>query len=110
MKQPNVVFIVLDTVRADHLSCYGYRRETTPNIDAFAAGSRVYKNALSPSCWTLPSHASFFTGLSCSAHGTSTVHRALDPRFETLAEQLQANGYQTVGLASNGILSRQLGV
>ena len=109
LKQPNVVFIVMDTVRADHLSCYGYRRETTPNIDAFAAGSRLYRNTLSPSCWTLPSHASFFTGLSCSAHGTSTVHTTLDPRFETLAGQLQANGYQTVGLTSNGVLSPRLG-
>ncbi len=109
LKQPNVVFIVLDTVRADHLSCYGYRRETTPNIDAFAAGCRVYRNVLSPDSFTLPSHVSFFTGLSCSAHGTSTLHRGLDPRFETLADQLSANGYQTVGLASNGCLSRGLG-
>ncbi len=109
LDRPNVVFIVLDTVRADHLSCYGYRRETTPKIDAFAAGARVYKNALSPSCFTGPTHASFFTGLSCSAHGTSSVHPTLDSRFETLAEQLQAKGYQTVGLASNGMLNRRFG-
>ena len=109
LKQPNVVLIVMDTVRADHLSCYGYHRETTPNIDAFAAGSRLYRNTLSPSCWTLPSHASLFTGLSCSAHGTKMLHTTLDPRFETLAGQLDANGYQTVGLTSNGVLSPRLG-
>ena len=108
-KQPNVILIVLDTVRADHLSCYGYHRDTTPNIDAFAAGGRLYKNVLSPSCWTLPAHASLFTGLSCSAHGAKMLHRRLDPRFETLAEQLKANGYQTVGLSSNTILGGNLG-
>jgi arylsulfatase A-like enzyme len=91
----------MDTVRADHLSCYGYHRETTPNLDAFAASARLYKNALSPSCYTLPSHASFFTGLSLSAHGTDWLHRYLDERIGTLAEQLQAAGYQTVAVSAN---------
>ena len=83
MKQPNIVLIVLDTVRVDHLSCYGYRRETTPNLDAFAAGARMYKNVLSPSCYTLPSHASMFTGLSSGAPA-NWLHRSLDQRFTTL--------------------------
>ena len=75
----------MDTVRVDHLSCYGYRRETTPNLDAFAAEARMYTNVLSPSPWTLPSHASMFTGLSCSTHGLSWLHLKLAPQFPTLA-------------------------
>ena len=102
-KRPNVVLIVLDTERADHCSCYGYHRQTTPNLDAFAAGARVYKNVLAPSCFTMTCHASLFTGLSTSAHGTDWFHWYMDDAFETLAQQLAANGYQTVGLASNSV-------
>ncbi|MFC1596976.1 sulfatase [Planctomycetota bacterium] len=110
-KRPNVVLIVLDTVRADHLSCYGYHRQTTPNIDAFAARSRVYDNVLSPGGWTLPSHASLFTGLPISAHGTRWWHQTLEPRFETLAGKLLADGYQTAGLSSNeGFVSARCGL
>jgi arylsulfatase A-like enzyme len=109
-KRPNVLLIVMDTVRADHLSCYGYRRETTPNVDAFAAGARLYKNVLSPSFWTLPAHASMFTGLSSSAHGVNWLHRNLDKRFATLAEQLAAHGYQTVGLSSNPMINPSVGL
>ncbi len=103
--QPNVILIVLDTVRMDHMSCYGYSRNTTPKIDAFAQDARVYTNCLSPGCWTLPSHASLFTGLPGRAHGVSWVHQSLDEEFETLAEQLLAAGYQTAGLSSNAIVS-----
>jgi len=107
--QPNVLLIVLDTVRADHLSCYDYHRKTTPNIDAFAAEARLYKNVLSPSPWTLPSHASFFTGLPSSGHGCSYAYMALHEDFETLAEQLKAAGYQTVGLSSNLMVTERNG-
>jgi arylsulfatase A-like enzyme len=100
-KRPNVIFIVLDTVRADHMSCYGYYRETTPQIDAFAAESRLYSNVLSPSFWTGPSHASFFTGLPTSAHGVHWLHVGLGPDLTLLPEQLRAAGYQTGGFSSN---------
>jgi arylsulfatase A-like enzyme len=103
--RPNVLLIILDTVRPDHMSCYGYGRKTTPHIDAFAARSRVYRNTMSPGGWTLPSHASLFTGLPVSAHGCTWAHPYLDLKFDTLAEKLQAAGYQTVGLSSNSILS-----
>lgn len=103
-EKPNVLLIVLDTVRADHLGCYGYHRETTPNIDEFATGARVYRNVLCPSPWTLPTHASFFTGLPGSAHGVRHTHQMLDARFDTLAEKLRDAGYQTVGLSSNEIV------
>ena len=103
-KRPNVVLIVMDTTRVDHLSCYGYRRQTTPNVDAFAAGARRYTNAISTAPWTLPSHSAMFTGLSGSAHGLNWLHQVLDKRFSTLAEQLAAIGYQTVGLSSNPLI------
>jgi arylsulfatase A-like enzyme len=108
--RPNIALIVMDTVRVDHLSCYGYRRETTPHLDAFAADARLYTNALSPASWTLPSHASLFTGLSCSAHGLGWLHLCLDACFRTLAEQLAADGYQTVGLSSNAIITPETGL
>ncbi len=103
--QPNVLLIVLDTVRADHMSCYGYERETTPQIDAFAQDARLYKNVLSPGGWTLPSHASMFTGLPVSAHGCTWAHPYLDMQHETLAELLRSADYQTAGFCSNSIMS-----
>ena len=66
---PNVVLIVLDTVRADHLEIYGYERKTMPNIARYADQATVYLASFSTSSWTLPSHASLFTGLSPRAHG-----------------------------------------
>lgn len=103
--RPNVLLIVLDTVRADHLSCYGYARKTTPGIDALAAESRLYSRAVCPGGWTIPSHASLFTGLPVSVHGCTWANRTLDERFDTLAELLSRAGYQTAGLSSNAILT-----
>ena len=62
-KRPNVLLIVMDTVRADHLSSYGYHLPTTPNIDRIAKQGILYENAITPGSWTLPSHATLFTGL-----------------------------------------------
>ncbi|MFO8006711.1 MAG: sulfatase [Candidatus Brocadiia bacterium] len=107
--RPNIVLVVLDTVRADHLSCYGYHRPTTPHIDRFAAGARLYRHAVSPASWTAPSHASFFTGLPVSAHGCHQYHEFLDGEFDVLAEQLHEAGYQTVGLSSNPVVSAKRG-
>ncbi|MEN0065837.1 MAG: sulfatase-like hydrolase/transferase [Myxococcota bacterium] len=61
-KPANIVVVVLDTVRADHLSTYGYARETTPNLTRFVANATQYPRAFSSAPWTLPSHASLFTG------------------------------------------------
>ena len=105
LDRPNVLLIVLDTFRVDHMSCYGYSRKTTPNVDAFAADARVYTRAISPAGWTLPSHASLFTGLPASAHGCDWGHPLLHPTLDTLAELLSAAGYQTAGLSSNIVVS-----
>ncbi len=66
----NVVLIIIDTLRADHLSCYGYPRNTSPAIDSLAASGTRWIQAQSQAPWTLPSHASIWTGLSVKSHGT----------------------------------------
>ena len=97
---PNIVFITLDTVRADHLSSYGYSRPTTPNIDRFAHTGVLFENAIAPSSWTLTSHASMFTGLLPQQHGAeSFVPMASGPH--TLAEILRLQEYRTAGVIGN---------
>src|SRR5690348_14779728 len=98
--RPNVVFIVLDTVRADHLSSYGYSRPTTPNLDRLASRGVLFENAISPSSWTLASHASMFTGLLPHQNGADWW-LPLPPGPRTLAEALQWSGYRTDGFAAN---------
>jgi arylsulfatase A-like enzyme len=99
--RPNVLFVVWDTVRADRLSLYGHARETTPQLAKWARGARVFENATSSASSTVPSHASLFTGLLPSEHGTHAAHQWLDDRFDTLAEKLQAAGYRTFLWAAN---------
>lgn len=68
-KSPNIVLITIDTLRADHLSCYGYARKTSPNIDKIAQKGVTFKNAIAPSSWTAPSVASLCTSLYPISHG-----------------------------------------
>jgi arylsulfatase A-like enzyme len=99
-RAPNVILIVLDTVRARNLSLYGYSRPTTPNLDEWAKNSIVFDNAIATAPWTFPSHASLFTGrwpLELSA----SWQTALDSRYPTLAEVLRDRGYLTAGFAAN---------
>ncbi len=84
VEAPNVLLIVLDTVRADHLPSYGYRRETMPHLDAFARRATLYEQAVAPSSWTLPSHASLFTGLHPRSHGADTSAEQVGVMLETL--------------------------
>jgi arylsulfatase A-like enzyme len=103
--RPNVLLIVMDTVRADHLSLYGYHRKTTPFLEKFAEESVVFSNAVAPAPWTLPSHASLFTGLYPSQHNTHGEHFWLDSSFRTLAEMLHDNGYQTISFSNNDYIT-----
>jgi arylsulfatase A-like enzyme len=104
--KPNIVWIVWDTVRRDRMSLYGHERATTPNVDKWAAGARVFTNCLSPASTTAPSHASMFTGLLPSEHGASNEHSQLDSRFDTIAELLRdKGGYDTYLFAANPHLS-----
>ena len=93
--RPNVLVITIDTLRADHLGCYGYPRPTSPAIDAFARGAVVFDNASSSSSWTLPALTSLWTSLWCRTHGCTDVEKRLDPSFETWAETLRDAGWDT---------------
>lgn len=110
MSKPNVVLIVMDTQRADNLSCYGYHKETTPNIDKIAKEGAIFLNNIIPGVWTLPSHASLFTGRYVSGHGADAHCEYLMVEFPTMAEILRENSYQTVGFSNNGWVSRRTGV
>ncbi len=101
---PNVIVVVWDTVRADHLSLYGYHRPTTPNLEALGRESVVFDAARAPGIWTLPSHASLFTGRWPESHGAEERWMWLDGRFHTMAEHFDAAGYATLSVAANALL------
>jgi arylsulfatase A-like enzyme len=107
-KQPNVLMIVMDTVRADRLSSYGYARATTPELDAFAQEAIRYSNFHSTSSWTVPSHASLFTGLYPLRHGAHQEKPFLDAEFPTLAEILGNAGYRTFAASQNPFVSSNI--
>ncbi len=102
--RPDILLIVLDTLRADRLSCYGYPRETTPNLDAFAEGGVLFEWAISPAQWTVPAHASIFTGEYPTTHGTVQIYDKHSAAQATLAELLRRAGYETVGFCNNPLL------
>jgi arylsulfatase A-like enzyme len=96
----NVLFVVMDTVRADHLTPYGYDRPTTPGLADFASEATVFEEAVAPAPWTLPVHASLFTGLYPSQHGADQENPYLEGAT-TLAGTLSAAGYDTACYSSN---------
>lgn len=107
----NIVIISLDTCRADHLSCYGFPRETTPNIDNVAREGLLFENAISPVPMTLPAHASLLTGTIPPYHG---VHGNISYRLRdsnvTLAELLREHGYTTGAVVASFVLDPQFGL
>jgi arylsulfatase A-like enzyme len=107
---PNVVVVVLDTVRAANMSTYGYERETTPEFTKLAASSALFTRAVAPSTWSLPSHASLFTGWFPSAHATHGEHRMLGPEPPTMAQTLAEAGYETWSFTSNPHISDGFGL
>lgn len=127
---PNVILIVLDTLRADHMSTYGYEYDTTPRLDAFAETASVFEPGFANATWSLPSHASLLTGLLPHQHGAHAALRATSPspsggperdasaqgratgsfsfaqrplgaEHETLAELLASRGYSTAAIVAN---------
>ncbi|HME72709.1 MAG TPA: sulfatase-like hydrolase/transferase [Myxococcota bacterium] len=99
--RPNLLLVVLDTVRADRLTPYGAPRDTTPSLSRLAHEGTLFLNAISSAPWTLPSHTSIFTGQFPSVHRTTTENLFLDPSIPTLAERLHERGYDTVGYSAN---------
>lgn len=103
---PNILMIVLDTVRADHLSAYGYERPTTPNIARIAGKGALFTHAFSAAPWTIPSHASLFTGLYPSVHHCTHEKLWLENDYLSLAEMLRGQGYVTLGYSNNPMVGR----
>lgn len=124
--RPNLVLLVLDTARADRFSCYGYARPTTPAVDALAARGILFREARSVAPWTLPAHASMFSGLPPRDHGATwaafsepetaplreLVARELAPARpeRMLAARLAAEGYRCVGFSPNPWVARSKGL
>lgn len=100
-KGPNVILIVVDTLRADHLSAYGYKASTTPAFDRLAADGTRFAKAYSQASWTRPSFGTIFTSLYPSSHRAIHKADALPDAVVTLAEVMQGAGYQTAGFANN---------
>jgi arylsulfatase A-like enzyme len=108
-RQPNIVVILFDALRADRLGAYGSTRGLTPFMDELAARGVVFANAYSPSSWTVPAVASLFTSRYPSQHHVVTVSSKVSEREITLAEKLADAGYRTAGFSGNVFLQEQLG-
>jgi arylsulfatase A-like enzyme len=106
----NILLIVVDTLRWDFVSAYGFPRPLTPNMDALAREGVLYENAISASPWTTPSHASLFTGQYPSRNGVDGRNILLDPASKTLAAELSRIGFQTAGFINNVYIRRQTGL
>jgi len=104
-----VLLVVVDTLRQDRLSCYGYDRQTTPHLDCLARQGLIFENAFTSAPWTLPSHGSLMTGLLPTEHGSHWEHFPLSPETPTLAEHFLAAGYRTFGQSANPWLSSRNG-
>ncbi len=107
--RPNVILISIDTLRADHLGCYGYSRQTSPHIDELARESVQFNNIFSPTGWTLPSHMSLLTGLTPLHHGALHDSFAFDTTIPTLADFLREEGYATGAFTGGGYVSSKFG-
>ncbi len=105
----NVILISLDTLRADHLGCYGYSRPTSPFLDELAKRGTLFETAIVQLPGTLPSHMSIFTGLYPNEHGVFPPNGALASNIPTLPEVLREAGYRTAGFTEGGYVAGHFG-
>src|SRR6185437_14333184 len=101
---PNVLVVVVDTLRADHLSTYGYSRPTSPHLTQLAAQGTLFEDAIAPSSWTLPVHASLVTGLYPHAHQVDNDGALLGWDYPVLGDEFMARGYRTAAFSGNTLL------
>ncbi len=106
----NLLFIAVDTLRADHIGTYGFKRPTSSNINELLGQSTVFKEAMSTAPWTLPSFASMMTSQYTSTHGCWKFSDTLDESFPTLAEQLSKAGYHTGAVVGHIFLGQKFGL
>jgi len=99
--RPNILLVILDTARADRFPWQGYAKPTAPRLAELARDGAVYTQAFSPGPWTVPAHASLFTGQYPSLHRTDCGSLRLPDEAATLAETLRASGYRTIGYTAN---------
>jgi arylsulfatase A-like enzyme len=101
----NVILISLDTLRPDHLGCYGYGRDTSPNMDKLAKDSALFVNTFASSPWTLPSHVSLLTSLNCINHQVYRPDDKMDPAMTTLADMIRSKDYFLSAITGGGYVS-----
>ena len=99
---PHVLIFLVDTLRADHLGCYGYERPTSPNIDRFADDAVRFEHPIAQSSWTRPATASILTGLYPHNHGARTRNQELREDVPYLPQILSSLGYRALGISTNG--------
>ena len=113
---PSIVLVTVDTLRREHLGCYGYPRDTSPNIDALAAESLVFDRALAPMATTFPSHLSMLTGLYAHQHGRTSNKQGVENPFASssgvasFARALGEAGYDTAAIVSSRVLDERTGI
>jgi len=108
-EKPNIILISIDTLRADHLGCYGYERPTSPTIDTLASQGLLFEDVTSTSPWTLPSHGSLLTGLYPSHHTLKSFYTCLPSDVVTLAEILKSRDFSTGAIVNSFYLSQRYG-
>ncbi|HET9213010.1 MAG TPA: sulfatase [Thermoanaerobaculia bacterium] len=106
----NVILYLVDTLRADHLGCYGYSRPVSPHIDAFARQAVTFRHTVAQCSWTRPSTTTILTGLYPRTHKVNGRRDKLSEQALTLAEMLRARGYRTAGFVTNGNVARSFGL
>lgn len=109
-QSPNVLFLVSDAARARNFSVYGYDRPTSPNLEQIASESTLYTNAIATAPWTVPSHASMFTGVYTSKHHATRSSPSIRSDLNTLPELLQREGYKTYCITANQLLASNNGL
>jgi arylsulfatase A-like enzyme len=107
--QPNIILISLDTLRADHLKCYGYGRQTSPHMDRLGADGAIFTNAFSSTSWTLPAHISLLTSLDNRHHGVDKRNPYLDRSIATLADVLRKEEYFTCAITGGALVGQRFG-
>ncbi len=107
--RPNVILITVSTLRADHVTCLGYDKDTTPNFDEFCKRAVLFTNFFAVSSWAMPNHGSILTSLYPTFHGATHIEKRLDEKHLTLAEMLRENGYYCAGFTCNPRLTEDLG-
>ena len=105
----NVVIVLVDCLRADHLGCYGYERKVSPFIDRIARGGTLFENCIAPAPWTIPSVASFFTGVYPQEHGVNEFGNIIPGNLVSIQERMEQHGVSTAAFITNDYLRPDFG-